>query len=104
MTTLTKTEKTYSISWEDRISWDFQQRQWSTTYRGNNIWISPTSNLKEALETFEAIAADDKDCKTLSLYEWEKIYFLDSDNNKWIFDKGTTTTVKRLKLLGKSQA
>lgn len=103
MTTFTKTETTYSITWDNLISWDFQQRQWLTNYRGNNISISETSNLKEAIETFEAIAADNKNQGNLMLQVTKKHFFYDSEDREWVFDKGKTETVKRLKLLGESQ-
>lgn len=100
MTTITKTEKTYSISWDGLVTWNFERREW----RGDvAIEGEETDDLKEALETFEEIAASDKNCGTLSLHEWSNVYFWDSEDQEWVSDEGRNRIIKKLKLLGESQ-
>lgn len=103
MTLITKTETTYSISWDNLISWDFQQEKWLTSGR-YDLSQAETSNLKEAIEAFEKIAADNKNQGNMMLHVTTNYFFYDSEDQKWVFDKGETETVKRLKLLGESKA
>ena len=102
MTTITKTETTYSISWDGLVDWNFEQRKWLTSDRCDQS-VAETDDLKEALETFEQIAKTDKNCGTLSLHEWSNVYFWDSEDNEWVSDEGRNRIIKKLKVLGEIQ-
>lgn len=103
MTLITKTEKTYSISWDGLVTWDFQQEKWLTSGL-YDLCKAETSNLKEAIETFEEIAASNTDQGNMMLHVITNYFFYDSEDQKWVFDKSETETVKRLKLLSESKA
>lgn len=92
MTTITKTEKTYSLSWDGLVSWDFERREWVGDRSCKEF--TETKDLKEALETFEEIAKTDKNFGTLSLHECSNVYFWDSDESEWVYDEGRNRGIK----------
>lgn len=97
MTAITKTEKTYSISWDGLLNWDFQDRKWA------NDSLDPcqeTEDVKEALETFEEILKTDKNCGIVILHECTTVYFWNLEDNQWDLDEGRNRGIKKALVLG----
>lgn len=98
MTTITKTEKTYSLSWDGLLSWDFQDRKWVGDRACQEF--TETKDVKEALETFEEIIKTDKNCGTVILHECATVYFWNPDDNEWDLDEGRNRGIKKAKVWG----
>lgn len=98
MTTITKTEKTYSISWDGLVDWDFELREWVGDQHDQEF--TQTKDVKEALETFEEIIKTDKNCGTVILHEWMTVYLWDSEDSEWVMDEGSSRGIKKAKVWG----